>query len=422
MPRVSEQLRAAFQDALAEQRRLVSAERGLVLGPGLRNAVYRLLGRVAAQRALIQCHILSIQDRDYPDCLSPRSRRSEARCTPVLVKLFCLSCFAALASGQRVSVALSVENGQEFEPINWRAVAASPAMGEGALIQGLPVVVIQASVDGRWYDLGGLPAAIARRNEGKKQSGLRRPVVVRRQIQAGESCSWRGVDLDWRCSGFAGNYRMKVRVYCLLDGEGPLPVTEACESDWREFSVAATQGVGQTLRVAREQGLPLWGKYKSFCDSGLRLDRVLGGPNGGGFAAIVHGMHESANELTPAQSLLLAGGLPPRLKSVVEFSESLRVLQLARSRAGEARLSALGVVEEHRVRAIAVQGVDQEYAGLILLLASAEAKGDAELMNLTRGQLASDGAYREMARFDGVEEWAFAEIPSSMAGAPGAHR
>jgi len=205
---------------------------------------------------------------------------------------------------------------------------------------------------------------------------------------------------------------MKVTVYCLLDVVAPHPVTQACESEWREFTVSATQGSAQSLRVAREQGLPLWGQYKAFCDGGLRLDGVLGGPNGGGFAAIVDRMHESANELVPAQSLLLAGGLPPRLRAAVECSEALRVLQIARSRAGEARLSALAVVEEHRVRAIAVQGVAQEYAGLILLLASAEAKGDAELMTLTRGRLASDGAYREMARFDGVEEWAFREMPS----------
>ena len=71
MPRVPAELRAAFQDALAEQRRLVAAERGLVLGPGLGNAIHRSLGRVAAQRALIQCHILSITGRDYLHCLSP---------------------------------------------------------------------------------------------------------------------------------------------------------------------------------------------------------------------------------------------------------------------------------------------------------------------------------------------------------------
>ena len=60
-----------FRQAPAEQLRLVAAERGVVLGPGLGNAIHRLLGRVAAERALTQCHILSIRGRDYHYRLSP---------------------------------------------------------------------------------------------------------------------------------------------------------------------------------------------------------------------------------------------------------------------------------------------------------------------------------------------------------------
>jgi hypothetical protein len=71
MPRVPEALRTDFQQALAEQLRRVAAERGVALGPGLGNAIHRSLGRVAAERALIQCHILSIQGREYLHRLSP---------------------------------------------------------------------------------------------------------------------------------------------------------------------------------------------------------------------------------------------------------------------------------------------------------------------------------------------------------------
>ena len=71
MPRVPEALRTDFQQALAEQLRRVAAERGVALGPGLGNAIHRSLGRVAAERALIQCHILSTQGRECLHRLSP---------------------------------------------------------------------------------------------------------------------------------------------------------------------------------------------------------------------------------------------------------------------------------------------------------------------------------------------------------------
>ncbi len=71
MPRVPEALRADSQQALAEQLRRVAAERGVALGPGLGNAIHRSLGPVAAVRALIQCHILSIQGCEYLHRLSP---------------------------------------------------------------------------------------------------------------------------------------------------------------------------------------------------------------------------------------------------------------------------------------------------------------------------------------------------------------
>jgi hypothetical protein len=71
MPRVPEALRTDFQQALAEQLRWVAAKRGVALGPGLGNAIHRSLGRVAAERARIQCHTQSIQGREYLHRLSP---------------------------------------------------------------------------------------------------------------------------------------------------------------------------------------------------------------------------------------------------------------------------------------------------------------------------------------------------------------
>ena len=72
LPRIDADDRARFQDAVAEHLRVVAAERGLVLGPAFHDHARRRLSRVAVQRALIQCHMLTIEGRGYIQSL-PRS-------------------------------------------------------------------------------------------------------------------------------------------------------------------------------------------------------------------------------------------------------------------------------------------------------------------------------------------------------------
>ena len=54
---------------LAEQFAIAAAERGLVIARVSRDHVRRSLGRVAAKRALLICHILNIEGRGYPQWL-----------------------------------------------------------------------------------------------------------------------------------------------------------------------------------------------------------------------------------------------------------------------------------------------------------------------------------------------------------------
>ena len=69
LPQVSCELRAHFRAALDQQLQVVAAEQGLALDSTLRDHVRRSLERVAVQRALQLCHILTIQGREYRQCL-----------------------------------------------------------------------------------------------------------------------------------------------------------------------------------------------------------------------------------------------------------------------------------------------------------------------------------------------------------------
>ena len=69
MNRISDDVRAVFQAAVAEQLALVRSERGLAGGQVLREDVSRSLARVAVRRALELCHILTIEGREYRQCL-----------------------------------------------------------------------------------------------------------------------------------------------------------------------------------------------------------------------------------------------------------------------------------------------------------------------------------------------------------------
>lgn len=65
MPRIDVALRQRFLALVAEQLVIAAEERGLALGDDTRDHHRRSLGRVAAQRALQLCHILSIRGREY---------------------------------------------------------------------------------------------------------------------------------------------------------------------------------------------------------------------------------------------------------------------------------------------------------------------------------------------------------------------
>jgi len=69
MPKIDDALRQSFLAAVARELAGVAAERGLVIDDHTRDHVLRSLTRVAVQRALISCHMLTIRGREYPRCL-----------------------------------------------------------------------------------------------------------------------------------------------------------------------------------------------------------------------------------------------------------------------------------------------------------------------------------------------------------------
>lgn len=73
LPQVSLELRAHFCAVVAQQLVIVSAERGLALDAPPRDHVRRSLERVAVRRALELCHILTIEGREYRQCLPAKS-------------------------------------------------------------------------------------------------------------------------------------------------------------------------------------------------------------------------------------------------------------------------------------------------------------------------------------------------------------
>lgn len=69
MPRIAPANRAHFQQVVREQLALLAAEWGIALHGRSRDHLYRSLRRVAVQRALQLCHILTIEGREFPQCL-----------------------------------------------------------------------------------------------------------------------------------------------------------------------------------------------------------------------------------------------------------------------------------------------------------------------------------------------------------------
>jgi transposase InsO family protein len=65
MPRIDDALRLHFRAVVAQQLAAVVAERGLVMHDRTHDHVHRSLARVAVQRALQLCHILTIEGREY---------------------------------------------------------------------------------------------------------------------------------------------------------------------------------------------------------------------------------------------------------------------------------------------------------------------------------------------------------------------
>jgi transposase InsO family protein len=69
MPRVSPLLRQHFLQVVEQQLAIVTAEHGLATDATLGDHVRRSLARVAVRRALQLCHILTIEGREYRQCL-----------------------------------------------------------------------------------------------------------------------------------------------------------------------------------------------------------------------------------------------------------------------------------------------------------------------------------------------------------------
>ena len=69
LPQVGAPLRRSFLDLVQQQLAVVARERGLAVDEPVRDHMRRSLGRVAARRALQACHIVTIEGREYPQCL-----------------------------------------------------------------------------------------------------------------------------------------------------------------------------------------------------------------------------------------------------------------------------------------------------------------------------------------------------------------
>ena len=69
MPRIDAELRQIFVAGFQEQLAIAAAQEGVALGRRTEDPLLRLLGRVAAKRAPILCHRLTIQGREYRQCL-----------------------------------------------------------------------------------------------------------------------------------------------------------------------------------------------------------------------------------------------------------------------------------------------------------------------------------------------------------------
>jgi transposase InsO family protein len=72
LPTLDADLRRHFAATFQRERLRVAVERGLAFVAAPQDHVRRSLERVAAQRALLQCHILTIEGRELPQCLPGR--------------------------------------------------------------------------------------------------------------------------------------------------------------------------------------------------------------------------------------------------------------------------------------------------------------------------------------------------------------
>jgi hypothetical protein len=69
MPRIDDALRQSFLATVDQEQASVAREQGLVIDDHTPDDVRRSLTRVAVQRALLSCHMLTIRGREYPRCL-----------------------------------------------------------------------------------------------------------------------------------------------------------------------------------------------------------------------------------------------------------------------------------------------------------------------------------------------------------------
>ena len=69
MPRIDDALRQTFLAVVERELASVASDWGLVIDDHTPDDVRRSLTRVAVQRALISCHMLTIRGREYSRCL-----------------------------------------------------------------------------------------------------------------------------------------------------------------------------------------------------------------------------------------------------------------------------------------------------------------------------------------------------------------
>jgi len=297
---------------------------------------------------------------------------------------------------QDVSVSVEVDARSEFEPVGWRVVATCPANVGGVVVVGYPYLRVQVSVAGEWRDWGDLPQEDPRRG-GKSRSGTREVVRPRQSVTSGNAIAWRGNLLDWRCSGFAGDYRVRAQLHREPHEPGN-SVLVMLFSDWVQFAVSQAAAEGQLLREARAESTSPWKAFVALCERGVDIGRVAPETASDKYLAIEERMLTASGELRPAQELLQCSSLPRRLKAWLEISNCLDALQLAREANGQERLTQIGRAEGLCMSVGGFDGEAERDVARLISLSLAHLKGDSNNFALIRDGVRGRSSCLELIR------------------------